>query len=80
MVKVGQRFYAQAAITLLVAIGTSPYALRTPQRKHPSSPTTPYHLLRAQFVTSLFQWIVVMISASLMTTLYGHIIERRPIN
>ena len=31
-------------------------------------------------VTSLFQWIVVMISASLMTTLYGHIIERRPIN
>jgi hypothetical protein len=30
-------------------------------------------------VTSLFQWIVVMVSASLMTTLYGHIIERRPI-
>ena len=31
-------------------------------------------------VTSFFQWIVVMISASLMTTLYGHVVERRPIN
>jgi len=28
-------------------------------------------------ITSVFQWFMVMISASLLTTLYGHAIERR---
>lgn len=30
-------------------------------------------------ITSVFQWFVVMISASLLTTLYGHTIEHRPL-
>lgn len=30
-------------------------------------------------ITSVFQWFMVMISASLLTTLYGHAIERRPL-
>ena len=30
-------------------------------------------------IISIFQWVVVMVSASLLTTLYGYAIERRPI-
>jgi hypothetical protein len=31
-------------------------------------------------ITAVFQWVLVMISASLLTTLYGYTVERRPIS